>query len=343
MAQELAEREKLILDAVIRQYITQAEPVGSRTISKKTGVPLSPATIRNIMADLEEKGYLHHLHTSAGRIPTDIGYRYYVDNLLTKHSRKKTKKTGLEPLSKIREREDLMEGTCKLLSFLSKYLGIVISPRITELRMKHMDFISLGPHRILVVFISETGMVFDRIIEAKEPYTEQELSMMHQFVNENYGHLNIVQIREKLLDLVSEERMLYKNLSESINLLSEEISRSQIESLYLQGHSNILKHPEFTDIQKIKTLFNALEEKIKLIRLLDKCIDYEGVRVTIGSENEDLNIQDCSIVMARYRMGSRINGVLGVIGPTRMRYPEVIELVSSAARIIETFFYEEEE
>lgn len=341
MPHELAEREKLILDAVIKLYITQGEPVGSRTISKKIDSPLSPATIRNIMADLEEKGFLHHLHTSAGRTPTDRGYRYYVDNLLKKHSRKKTRKTGLELLSKIHEREDLMEETCKLLSLLSKYLGIVISPRITELRMKHMDFISLGPLRILVVFISETGIVYDRIIETKEPYAEQELSMMHQFVNENYGHLNILQIREKLLELVSEQRMLYKNLSESINLLSEEISKSQIESLYLQGHSNILKHPEFTDIQKIKALFNALEEKIKLIRLLDTCIDFDGVRVTIGTENADLNIRDCSIVMARYRMGSRINGVLGVIGPTRMRYPEVIELVSSAAKIIETFFSEE--
>ncbi len=341
MAEELEGREKLILDAIIKQYINQAEPIGSRTISKKIDLPLSPATIRNIMADLEEKGFLHHPHTSAGRIPTDRGYRYYVDNILKKHTRKKTKKKGLELLSNLHEREDLMEETCKILSFLSKYVGIAISPRITELRMKHMDFISLGPHRILVVFISETGLVFDRIIEVKEPYTEQELSMMHQFVNENYGHLNIVQIREKLMELVSEERMLYKTLSDSINLLSEEISKSQVESFYLQGHSNILKHPEFADLQKIKSLFNALEEKIKLIRLLDKCIDYEGVQVTIGTENEDLDIRGCSIVMARYRMGSRINGVLGVIGPTRMRYPEVIELVGSAATILETLFSEE--
>ncbi|MEW5803614.1 MAG: heat-inducible transcriptional repressor HrcA [bacterium] len=341
MADELTGREKLILEAIIKQYINQAEPVGSRTISKRIVLSLSPATIRNIMADLEEKGFLQHPHTSAGRIPTDRGYRYYVDNLSKKQSRKKTKKTGLEPLSKIHEREELMEGTCKLLSFLSKYVGIVISPRITELRMKHMDFISLSPHRILVVFVSETGLVYNRIIEGREPYTEQELKMMNQFVNENCEHLNIFEIREKLMELVSEEKMLYKNLLQNISLLNEEINRSQIESFYLQGHSNILKHPEFADLQKIKALFNAFEEKIKLIRLLDKCIDYEGVKVTIGTENEDLNIRGCSIVMARYRMGSRINGMLGVIGPTRMRYPEVIELVGSAAKIIETLFCEE--
>ncbi|MEW6380063.1 MAG: heat-inducible transcriptional repressor HrcA [bacterium] len=341
MIEELTEREKFILEAIIRQYIGMAEPIGSRTISKKINLPLSPATIRNIMADLEEKGYLQHPHTSAGRIPTDQGYRYYVDNLLKSSSRKKSRKTGLEPLSKIHEREELMEGACRLLSLLSKYVGIVIPPKITDLRMKRMDFIPLSSHRILAVFVSETGLVYNKIIEAREPYTERELNMMNQFINERYQHMNIVQIRDKLMEVVSEEGRLYKNLFDNINLLSEEISRSQTDSLYLQGQSNILKHPEFADVQKIRALFDAFEEKIKLIRLLDKCIDYEGVRVIIGAENDNPDIQDCSIVAARYQMGTLASGVIGVIGPTRMRYQEVIELVGSAAKIIDTLFSEE--
>lgn len=342
MVEELTDKEKFILEAVIRQYIGLAEPVGSRTIAKKIKLPLSPATIRNIMADLEEKGFLQHPHTSAGRIPTDQGYRYYVDNLLKKKGRKRVKKAGLEPLAKIHEREELMEGACRLLSLLSKYVGIVISPKVTDLRMKHMDFIPLTPHKILVVFVSENGLVYNKIIEARESYTERELNMMNQLINERYAHLTIIQIRQRLMEAVSEEERFYKKLCEHINLLSEEISKNQIENLYLQGQSNILRQPEFADVQKLKALFNAFEEKIKLIRLLDKCIDYEGVRVIIGAENDDPDIQDCSIVMARYQMGNRASGALGVIGPTRMRYQEVIDLVDSTAKVIDNLFSSEE-
>ena len=338
---ELTKREKLILNAIIEYYTLYAEPIGSRTLSKKLNTSLSPATLRNTMADLEEKGLLKHPHTSAGRIPTDTGYRYHVDHLLKRYSRKKIKKSSLESLSKIQEYGGFMEEVSRRLSSLSKYVGLIISPKITDLRMKHMDFIVLSSNKILVVFIAKTGWVYNKIIEVRESYSQEKLNTVTNYINTECVNLTLKEIHTKLIERVREGKNLYKILSENISIISDEIYKKHTEDLYLQGHANILKHPEFADLEKMKTLFQTLEEKIKLVKLLNKCIHQDGVKVTIGSENEDPAIQNCSIVMSPYFMGDCIKGALGVIGPTRMRYPEIINLVDNVAAIIEKLFAKE--
>ncbi|MGA1875435.1 MAG: heat-inducible transcriptional repressor HrcA [bacterium] len=342
MELELTGRECLILNAVIEYYIIHAEPIGSRTLSKKISSAPSPATIRNIMADLEEIGLLQHPHTSAGRIPTDNGYRYYVDNLLKTYSPLKMKGTGFESLSLVQERKELMEEISKRLSSLSRYVGLILAPKVTDLRMKHMDFILLSSQKILAVFISKTGWVYNKIIEVKESYSQEELDLINRYINAECEGLTLSDIRDKLIQEVSEQKNTYKILFENINLLSEEIYQKHSEDLYLQGLTNIIKLPDFADLKRIKLLFKALEKKIKLVQLLDKCIHEEGLKVTIGSENEDPDIQDCSIVMTCYHMGSHMKGALGIIGPTRMRYTEVISIVDYAASIIKKLFHEEE-
>jgi len=338
MEWELTKREKFIFNIIIEYYTLHAEPIGSRTLSKKLNTSLSPATLRNIMADLEEKGLLKHPHTSAGRIPTDIGYRYHVDNLLKRYCRKKIKKLGLESLSKIQECEGLMEEVSRRLSSLSKYVGLIIAPKITDRRMKHMDFIVLSSNKILVVFISKTGWVYNKIIEVNESYLQEKLNTITRYINTECVNLTLKEIHKKLIERVSEGKNLYKILSENISIINDEIYKKYTEDLYLQGHANILKHPEFADLEKMGTLFKTLEEKIKLVQLLNKCIYQDGIKVTIGAENEDPSIQNCSVVMSSYCMGDRIKGALGVIGPTRMRYPEIINLVDNVAAIIEKLF-----
>ncbi len=341
MKYKLTPREKLILENVIEYYITQAEPIGSRTLSKKIKGVYSPATIRNIMADLEERELLQHLHISAGRIPTDKGYRYYVDNLCKKSPMKKSFKSGFESLSQIHERSELMEEISRQLSHISKYVGLILAPKITDLQMKHMDFIRLGPQKIMIVFISKTGWVYNKIIEIKNFFTQEKLNVINRYINEECAGLNLMEIRQKLFSQVSKIKDLNIHVFESLRILNDEIQKKHSEGLYLQGHINILKHPEFANMKKMRGLLKTLEEKIKLVELLDKCIYETGIKISIGKENEDPNIQDCSVVMTRYQVGKRINGALGIIGPTRMRYTEVINLVNNTATIVEKLFKEE--
>lgn len=338
---EIGERDKLILDTVIDYYIAYASPIGSRTLSKKIDGHLSPATIRNIMADLEDIGLLQHLHTSAGRIPTDKGYRYYVDTLLKRHHRNKRGKNTSQIELSVREREELMEEVSRRLSTLSRYVGVILTPKITALRMKHMDFILLSSDKILIVFISQTGWVYNKIIEIRESFSQEELDLVNKYINIECKNLTLSEIRSKLKKTISEERRLYKTILDNLGLLSEEMDKKHSEDCYLQGHSNLLKHPEFTDPGRVKSLFKTLEEKIKIVRLLDKCIDQEGISVTIGSENEVPEIQSCSVVMTNYCMDESTKGALGIIGPTRMRYTEVINLIDNTAIMIERLFQKE--
>ena len=199
-----------------------------------------------------------------------------------------------------------MEEVSRRLSYLSKYVGLIIAPKITDLRMKHMDLIVLNSNKILVVFISKTGWVYNKILEVKESFSQEKLNTINQYINTECVHLTLEQIHGKLIERVREGKNLYKILSNNINIINDEIYKKQTEDLYLQGHANILKHPEFADLEKMKALFKTLEEKIKLIQLLDKCIHQEGVKVTIGTENEDPDIQNCSIVMTRYCIGNII-------------------------------------
>jgi len=337
---QLSERNKAILMAIIQSHIATAEPVGSRTISKKFNFGLSPATIRNTMSDLEEMGLLTQPHTSAGRIPTDQAYRIYVDNL-----------ENIPPLSKVEaehidqqlqenpaEFAQIMETTSKVLSFVSKQAGLVFLVKLSVNVFRHIEFIRMSPRQALVIFVTESGLVHNKIIELEEDISQDRLESISRYLNHEFAGMTLRDIRNKVQEMMRREREEYDQLRKKAAQLSQKAfsESSEIEGdIYLGGTANILEQPEFaSDIEKMKALFKALEEKSNLIKLLDKCMEEEGIRIVIGSESMVEGMEDCSIVTHTYKYGDKPVGTLGIIGPKRMEYPRIIAIVDYTAKAV---------
>ncbi len=334
---KLDERSMQILRAVVNCYIATAEPVGSRTISRKYNFNLSPATIRNIMADLEELGYLKHPHTSAGRLPTEQGYRFYVESLTKERLQLQQPIAGIEKCYNRRfaEISHLLRYTSKILSSTTHCIGVVSAPRIEDMMFKHMNFVHLRDNLVLVVFVSRSGSVQQKVIEVSESYTQEKLDQMARCLNEHFKDVPLFYIRTRLLDMMRQDKQLYDELLERALRLSRQVFDSSEETtVYIDGQLNILNHPEFEDLKKMKAMFGAFEEKSQLILILDKCLEGGGLRVLIGSENQIEEMKDCSFVTTTYKAGDSVMGALGVIGPTRMEYSSVIPLVEYTAKMV---------
>lgn len=337
---ELNDRDKSILQAIINDYILTAEPVGSRTVSKKYDFDLSSATIRNIMADLEESGFLRQPHTSAGRVPTDKGYRFYVDLLLELRGFSKRKSDSIEKKYKLKEFEisDLLRETSKTLSTISHYIGIVLSPRFVNTVFKHIEFIRMGKEKILVIFVAESGLIQNKIIETGKPISQEKLDKITRLLNDEFKGLTLRKIRDTILGKMAEDKVLYdKLLQQALELSEKAFKIEKKEDIYVEGRLNIINQPEFADIEKMKNLFKTFEEKGILIKLLDECLDAEGIQIFIGSENPIHEMQGCSLITSTYKKGDHILGSLGVVGPTRMEYARVIPIVDYTARLVSKF------
>lgn len=330
---KMDERVQRILKAVITTYIDTGEPIGSRTISKKYNFGLSPATIRNIMADLEDMDYLSHPHTSSGRVPTEKGYRLYIDNLISDNEMEyiDEEEFAMRYQHKKMAMSDLLHETSLLLSMLSHYTGVVTMPRFTSIILKYLKFISLEKRCIMVIFVSQEGIVLDKVFEVDVDYSQNELDGIALYVNKKLEGYTIGEIKDKLLEGMRMDRAHYNELLIKVFKHSED-SFSKDGEIYLEGTTNVLNHPEFSDVEKMKHLFKAFEEKYTILKLLNKCLDSEGVNVYIGLGS--LGINNCSVVAANYRDGNRVLGTIGVIGPTRMEYSKVIPLVDVTARVI---------
>jgi heat-inducible transcriptional repressor len=340
---ELNARTSSILEAVVFDHITTAEPVGSRTISKKYKFGLSPATIRNIMADLEELGYLSQPHTSAGRVPTDRAYRFYVDHLLNEQPfSKQVRNPNVEAaLCAIHEFNDLMEEASVFLSQLSNQAGVVLISNLRKTVFKRIEFIHLVGSRVLVIFVVESGLVHKKTIELDRPISQSTLEKISNLVTEQMAGLTLNQIRKKLIEMMEEEKTQFDELlNQALRLSQKAFEDEQGESdIYVRGTLNILNQPEFADVDIMKTLFKAFEEKSILIQILDKCLDEDTedalpVKITIGSENQISEMENCGLVTSVYKCGSYSAGVLGIIGPKRMDYSKVIPVVSYMSKLI---------
>ncbi len=336
---ELNERSRNILKAVVVSYIQKALPIGSQTITKSFSFGLSPATIRNIMAELEDLGYLSQPHTSAGRIPTPKGYRLYVDELMEEDRPRLFNEEFLKENYLGTKREDphaLLLETTRMLSLLSHYAGVVLAPKISETRLDRLEFILLRKGHILVLQVSKDGLVQHRMIDADPELTQKDLSRVSAFLNEKFGGLNLDEIRLRLLQEMRAEKDQYDRLLQKAMELGRKALEAQPEEeLYVVGTSNILNLPEFTEnLEKMKALFKTFEEKAVILKLLNNSINTEGVQIFIGSENRMPGIEDCSLVVSSYRSGDRVIGTLGVIGPTRMQYARVIPLVDHTAKLL---------
>jgi heat-inducible transcriptional repressor len=338
----LAERDRQILFAIVTDYIQSAEPVGSRTIARKYGLNLSPASVRNVMADLEEAGYLSQPHTSAGRIPTDKGFRAYVDSLeprpLTRHEQERIRSRYQgAPHDSV----EVMRETSRVLSALSNLAGVVVAPRLESTRFRHIEFVRLKGRDILVVLVSDTGAVHNKLIRSDEALTQDRLHEIANYLNGVVAGLTLDQARARLVDEMQADKAAYDQLyAEAQALARQALEGAEAAGggeLFLEGALAIIEQPEFASVEKMKALFKAFEDKSLLVRLLDKSMQARGMQVLIGHETEVSPIAGCSLILSHYTQGDRIVGTLGVIGPTRMNYQRVIPLVDYTARLVSRF------
>ena len=328
---ELNERMKTILTVVVHRYFTTAEPVSSGIIANKYNLNLSTATIRHEMNLLEKHDYLWHPHTSAGRIPTDKGYRFYVDNLMKKsHLRENEKEQIIHIYQKSKEFEETMRITSQLLSKLTNNIGVVLGPHIFNISLKHIQFISVGSNRILVLIITETGLVCQKIINLSGEITKNNLNYLSNFINNkliekdiNLTNLNNI-LREELdRILVFQERFSYIH-----NFIEECFNFSYFsDKVYLNGRINIMMQPEFKETNKLNYLLSFIEEENVLANIIKKYLQFGKIKIIIGKENKQKEIQNCSLIARKYNIKGKPAGAIGILGPTRMNYPRMISIV----------------
>jgi heat-inducible transcriptional repressor len=334
---DLDERNRRVLQAVIDSYIEGGTPIGSTVLVKRFDFGVSSATLRNIMAELEELGYLTHPHTSAGRIPTDRGYRYYIDSLISIQNdadeiiESQIRKT---PALHGEDLHDLMEEASRFLATLSHCAGVVLAPSEFEANYKHIEFVRLRGKQVLIIFVTATGIVQNKLIELDESIRQQDLNRFSAYLDEELEHGTLAEVRQRLIKKLEEEKFLFMQLMEETFRASREVHERESEKVYIDGASQILESPEFATVDKMKALLKAFEDKYKLLRLLDRSAAARGIKVFIGSENPYFEMQGCSMVVSSYEAGPNVVGTLGVIGPTRMQYKQVIQVVDYTAKLL---------
>ena len=325
----LDDRSKMLLKALVERYIADGQPVGSRTLSKASGLELSPATIRNVMSDLEEMGLIVSPHTSAGRIPTARGYRLFVDTMLT------VQPTQFSSHSLAPDQpQKVITSAANLLSSLSQFVGVVITPRRSS-AFRHMEFLRLSERRLLVIIVSPEGDVQNRVIYTEVDYTQAQLIEAANFLNSNYVGLDIDQVRGRLQGEVESLRSEIAALMQAaVNVSSEAISDTEDE-VVIAGERNLLSVSDFSsDMGHLRRAFDLFEQKAQLMRLLDIAGQAEGVRIFIGGESQVIPFEDLSIVSSPYEVDGKIVGTLGVIGPTRMAYDRMIQIVDITSKLM---------
>ncbi len=336
MRDRLTERSKQILEAIIEDYIVTAEPVGSRTVTRSHGLSLSPATVRNVMADLEEMGFLASPHTSAGRVPTDMAYRFYVDSLLELRNIARNEQEEIRKRCSMAGRDlgEALKETSRMLSSLSHYTGIVVAPRFTANVFRHIEFIKLSGSRLLVILVSRNGTVQNKIIETVDEIRPADLVRMSNYLNHLLKGLTIAQVKEKIVTEMKSDKIRYDALLAKALEFSRQTLPESDSEVFIEGQANILEQPEFTDVTRMKEIFRAFEEKGQLLTLLDRCMEAQGVNIYIGAEAHLSQMVGMSLITATYMTGKNTLGVLGVIGPTRMGYAKVIPIVDYTAKLV---------
>ena len=333
------ERPREILKLIIRSYITSGEPIGSRTLSKVMDSKLSPATIRNIMSDLEEAGYLTQPHTSAGRVPSEKGYRFYVDNLGESGKLSKSDERYISRmLAESETPEDVMARASYVLSTISKNVGIVIAPPMASTVLKHIEFVDLGEGKLLVILVSKAGLLQRKLIRVADRYTQEELNKAGNYLVEQFAGRTLAEIRNDLMKKMQVERMLFDRMLALLQAWSGALeSEANQDAIYLQGTSNILSQPEFADVERMRELFQMFEERGRLVKILNECISSnppEGVKIAIGSELGVPDMRDFALITASYASVDCTTGLLGIIGPTRLEYDRSISIVGYLGRLI---------
>jgi heat-inducible transcriptional repressor len=347
--QSAVRREQTILSAIIEEHLATGEPVGSKSVAEKFSnlAGMSSATVRNVMSDLEEAGLLTHPHTSAGRVPTDAGYRFYVDNLLgvlqirgedlqliNEHLGVSAQELALAP-------ERFLERTSQLLSNLSGNVGIVILPSLAENRLQHIKFVKLADERILVILVSDPNLVHHKVIRLGLNISQDELDETANYLNAEFAGKSLTVIRNEILALMHDEKALFDRILQTAVILCSESLEDSADAIYVDGTSNIVAKPDFADFGKLRELLKTFEQKSRLVQILNECCRRDAasgdVKVVIGKENLTPSLQNCALITAPYRLGKDNNavGTLTVLGPTRIEYARIIAVVTYLARLFE--------
>jgi heat-inducible transcriptional repressor len=334
---QVSERAMHFLKVLVERYIKDGQPVGSRTLSKDAGLELSPATIRNVMADLEDLGLVVSPHTSAGRVPTVAGYRLFVDSLLT------MRPPSEEDMENLRQRftgptdsKSLVEATSRMLSGITHLAGVVMLPRHERNAFRQIELLPLSGARVLAILITGEGEVHNRIITTEHAITRSMLEEASNYLNRMFTGQDISEVRKRLLeDLKNTHQNMDALMMRAVTLAHDVVAAAErTDDCVIAGQTNLMEFGELANMERLKHLFDAFNQKREILHILDRCIEADGVQIFIGEESGYDLLDDCSLVTTAYRVDDQVVGVLGVIGPTRMDYQRVIPIVDVTARLL---------
>ena len=332
-------RAESVLMGLISKYITEGLPVGSRTLSRETDLALSPATIRNVMSDLEEVGLIEAPHTSAGRVPTQKGYRFFINTMLSAGNLNSAAMEKYQDrLNGIADPKSILTGATEMLSQMTSFAGVVSTPYKTSAQLKQVEFLKLSQKRILAILITNDGQVQNKVLLTEKDYKDHELVEAANYFNASYSAKTLEQVRADLVrhmknDYIDVQQEMRTAVSMAEELFSDD-SNGEQESVLVSGENNLLAIPDLAKLEKVKDLFDTLKTKQLLFELLQKSMSASGVQIFVGEESGYKILQDCSVIAAPYVVDNNRVGVLGVIGPTRMHYDEVISAVDLTAKLL---------
>ena len=335
--QVLNERSLQLLKTLVERYISDGQPVGSRALSKDSDLNLSPATIRNVMADLEDLGLVHSPHTSAGRVPTVSGYRLFVDSLLTVKPLESKDLTRLhQGLSSSEDTNDVIGVASRLLSELTQMAGVVTLPKRELVCLRHIEFLSLSHTRVLVIFVTNEQEVHNKIIHTSKVFSPAELQQAANYLNSIYSGRSLDAVRKAVLkELQDDQERMNQGMLDAVKIAQLAFDQDKEKDDYvLTGETNLMGFSELSDMERLRNLFEAFSQKQGVIHLLDQCMKADGVQIFIGEESGYRAFDHCSLVTSSYSVSDEVVGVLGVIGPTRMAYEKIIPFVDVTAKLL---------
>jgi len=332
----LGERKKQILQEVIRDYITSAEPIGSSQIAQKEGIDLSPATVRTVMAELEERGYLKKSHASAGRTPTDTAYRLYVDELMIAKPPTQDEKDALHQrfLNELHNVNDIPRDTSRILSEFANQVGVATYPKTEDRHVEHIQFCKLKGNLVLAVLVFSSGLVENKILKLDHPIKETDLQQMHNYLNERLKGLTLREAKQRILEEIAQEKNKYDLIFQEALLLSQQTLADMSVDVHIEGQSQLFRGPDFMNFKEMRRLLRALEEKTKLAHVLEDCLHSPGIKIFIGDEFQTPEINGLALITAPYCDVDGNRGLLGVLGPTRVDYARIVPLVEYTSNLI---------
>ena len=335
---DLDSRGREVLREIVIQYVSTGEPISSRSLAKCGRFGLSSASLRNVMADLEDFGFLAQPHTSAGRVPTDRGYRFFIENLMTSRALTRRERETIEDeVRHANEIDDVLHHASSLLSKLSDQVGIVFMPTLLQFTVRSMDFVQVAENKIMCIIVGANGVVVNKLVETHSIFTRDELEKIGRYITVEFNGLTLDAIRRRLIRMTEEERavhdqMLQKTIALGIEAVND-VAPVEHE-LYVEGASSMLMKPDFVDAASLRKTMLALQEKEKLIEILESCLDEEGLQILIGSETDFTQVHNFSLVARRYGSSQAPLGMVGIIGPMRMEYARIAPLVDYLSRVL---------